>query len=130
MKNIRFLDIDEVIQINKGQILLFGGLHGVRDKGLLESAVYDVQSSFGGEYLYQNINHMAAGYAYGIIKNHPFIDGNKRTGIICSLIFLKYNEIELEFEQEELYKLGIGIATSKLSIDKIAKVFKKNTAQN
>lgn len=127
MQNIRFLDIDEVIQINKGQILLFGGLHGVRDKGLLESAVYDAQSSFGGKYLYQDIYHMAAGYAYGITKNHPFIDGNKRTGIICSLIFLKYNEIELEFEQEELYKLGIDIATSKLNIGKIAVIFKKRT---
>lgn len=125
MQKIRFLDIDEVILVNKSQIQLFGGLHGIRDKGLLESAVYDVQASFGGRYLYKDIYHMAAGYAYNIIKNHPFIDGNKRTGIVCCLIFLHFNDIEIEFAQEELYKLGIAIATSKIDIDKIAVVFKK-----
>ncbi len=130
MQKIRFLDIDEVALINKGQIQLFGGLHGIRDRGLLESAVYDVQSSFGGKYLYKDIYHMAAGYAYGIIKNHPFIDGNKRTGIICSLIFLKYNEIDVVFEQEELYKLGIAIATSKSTVEKIAALLKKKINQN
>lgn len=130
MHKIRFLDIDEVILINKSQIQLFGGLHGIRDKGLLESAVYDVQASFGGQYLYKDIYHMAAGYAYGIIKNHPFLDGNKRTGIVCSLLFLGCNEIGLTFEQDELYKLGIAIATSKSSIEKIAATFKKKINQN
>jgi len=126
MQKIRFLDIAEVVLVNKGQIQLFGGLHGIRDKSLLESAVYDVQSSFGGQYLYKDIHRMAAGYAYNIIKNHPFIDGNKRTGIVCCLIFLQYNEIELVFEQDELYKLGIAIATSKSkNIDKTAAIFKK-----
>lgn len=126
MDKIRFLEIDEVILINKDQIRSFGGgIHAIRDRGLLESAVYNVQSSFGGQYLYKDIFHMAAAYAHGIIKNHPFVDGNKRTGIVSSLVFLQYNEIEPMFEQEELYKLGVAIATSKLSIDKIVATFTK-----
>lgn len=125
MQKIRFLDINEVILVNKGQIQLFGGLHRIRDQGLLESAVYDVQASFASQYLYKDIYHMAAGYAYNIIKNHPFIDGNKRTGIVSCLMFLQYNDVELEFELDELYNLGIAIATSKCTIEKIAAILKK-----
>ena len=86
---MRFLDIDEVILINKSQIQLFGGLHGIRDKGLLESAIYNVQASFEDKFLYKDIYHMAAGYAYGIIKNHAFLDGSKPHGHCVQLAFFR-----------------------------------------
>ena len=125
MQNIRFLKIEEIIQMHIDQIRLFGGSHGIRDHKLLESAVYEPQASFAGAYLHKDVYHMAAAYAQGIIKNHPFIDGNKRTGIVSAFVFLQYNNCELDFDQDEFFALAIDIATSKIIYAKIAAYFKR-----
>ncbi len=124
MQEIRFLTPDEIVRIHANQITQFGGLHGIRDYGLLESAAYEPQASFGGEYLYQDIFKMSAAYAYSIIKNHPFIDGNKRTGTLSALMFLDYNGYEVILSQDQLYELAISIAISKIAIDNIASFLK------
>lgn len=67
---------------------------------------------------------MAAAYAHGIIKNHPFIDGNKRTGILTAISFLEYNMGEIDLSQTDFFNLAIDIATSKLSIPEVAIIFK------
>lgn len=97
---------------------------------MLESAIFAPRATFDQTFLHKDIFDMAAAYACGIIKNHPFIDGNKRTGIIVMLIFLKYNGHELNFEQEALCQLGISIAKSKIASKKIASLLRKNIMQN
>jgi death on curing protein len=127
MQEIRFLFLEEVVRIHADQITLFGGMQGIRDYRLLESALYEPQASYNSRYLYQDIFAMSSAYAYGIIKNHPFIDGNKRTGIVSALTFLEYNGYEINLSQNQLYKLAISIATSKTAIPKVASVLKKHT---
>ncbi len=119
-KEIIFLELEEVLKFHKVQINVFGGSHGIRDIGLLESAMASPQASFGGEYLHGNIFEMASAYLYHIIKNHPFIDGNKRTGIIAAIIFLKANNNVIIASQEDIFELAVNVANSKLSKEELA----------
>lgn len=75
-----FLDMDRVIRTHRSLIAAYGGIDGVRDAGLLHSTIAMAQASFGGHYLHNNLHEMAAAYLYHIVQNHPFLDGNKRTG--------------------------------------------------
>ncbi len=126
MKDMRFLGISEVIAINQDQINLYGGLHGIRSYELLESAIYEPQASFDGEYLYKDIVEMATCYLFGIIKNHPFFDGNKRTGILCAFLFLLRNDVNLSVSQEAFYNLAIDIAASKIDKEAVITFFKEH----
>lgn len=90
-----FLNIADVIQIHVDQIERYGGVHGIRDAGMLESAVYQPQSGFGNDFFHKDLYEMAAAYAYHIACNHPFVDGNKRAGLASALLFLKLNEISI-----------------------------------
>jgi len=124
MQNILFLTIDEIVRINELHIALFGGRHGIRDFALLDSAVQRPQASFGGKFVYQEIYTMAAVYAHGIIKNHPFIDGNKRTGMAAALVFLNANDYEVTLSNDDVYDIGIDLATSEISYEVLAEIFK------
>lgn len=126
MKKIKFLTVNQILEVHDEQIELFGGMHGVRDKGLLESAVMMPQAAFGDEYLSGDIFGMAATYAFGIIKNHAFVDGNKRTGITSAVSFLMFNGIDLKLTQEEFFDIAIAIATSKLSTEQLAQFFREH----
>jgi death-on-curing protein len=92
---IIFLTFEEIITLHDALIKRFGGLSGLRDKGLLESAIYQPEITLGGKFAYQSLFAMSAAYAFGIIKNHAFFDGNKRTGMVAALLFLKRNNIEI-----------------------------------
>lgn len=85
---------------------------------------------FGDTYIHEDIFEMAAAYAYHIIKNHPFIDGNKRTGMATAIMFLIWNEAPITLSDDTIVDLGVDIANSKLSKDKIAKIFRKHSAFN
>ncbi len=123
MEAIIFLSIEKIITINDQHIRLFGGMHGVRDVNLLESAVARPQTTFGGVFAYHDEYTMAAVYAHGIIKNHPFIDGNKRTGMAAALIFLDINGFEASLSNDDVFDLGIALATSKISYEMVAEIF-------
>lgn len=82
-----FLTLDEVLGLHDDQIRLFGGSGGIRDLGLLQSAIGNVAATFGGRFLHETLFEMAAAYLYGICRNHPFIDGNKRTAADAALTF-------------------------------------------
>ena len=88
MDKIKFVEINEVLCIHKGILEEHGGLAGVRDEGLLDSAINMPRATFNKQYLHTDIYEMAAAYAYHIIKNHPFLDGNKRVGIAIGVLFL------------------------------------------
>lgn len=77
-----FLDVDEVLEIHASQLEVHGGSAGVRDRGLLESAVAQPRSSFGGDLAHESLFEMAAACLFRLVRNHPFIDGNKRTGLL------------------------------------------------
>ena len=121
-----FLTLEEVLLLHDYHLNKDGGMHGVRDKGLLESALNMPQATFAGQSLYADIFEMAAVYAHGIIKNHPFCDGNKRTGIMAALIFMEENGVKIKFSDKEFFDLAINIATSKLSIEEIAHILKQH----
>lgn len=104
------LTLQEVLLLHRKLLAATGGLPGVRDRGLLESAVYGVSQTFGGEALYPSVEEKAARLAYAIVSNHPFQDGNKRTGILAMLTMLRLNGVRLAYTQAELIALGYAIA--------------------
>ena len=104
------LTVDEIIELHKRITIATGGASGIRDKGLLESAVLNCYQSFDGIALYPTIIEKAARMAYSISKNHPFVDGNKRIAVTSMLVLLRMNEILLRYAQEDLIALGLGVA--------------------
>ncbi|MCC6329344.1 MAG: type II toxin-antitoxin system death-on-curing family toxin [Acidobacteria bacterium] len=105
-----FLALDEVLRIHEEQLDAFGGIHGIRDRSLLESAVMTPQASFGGEYLHNDLFEMAAAYAFHIAENQPFLDGNKRTALVSALTFLDLNGYVVLDPTGSLYSIMIDIA--------------------
>lgn len=99
---------------------LYGGGHGVRDMGLLESAVAQPQASFGGQYAHAGIFEMAAAYMFHIVQNHPFLDGNKRAGLVAAVVFLDINGVEIEAPKGSLYDLTMSVATGRIAKPEIA----------
>src|SRR4051812_38510139 len=110
MADIIFLTLDEVFELHLKQIELFGGSAGLRDRGLLESAIAQPCQTFSGAYLHEDIAAMAAAYLFHIVSNHPFVDGNKRTGTDAAVVFLDVNGYELDTDDESLVQLVLAIA--------------------
>lgn len=124
MSEINFLTIEDVLLLHKKVMERFGNkTYALRDRGLLESAVFQPQALAFGEYLHKDIYEMAAAYCYHIIKNHPFIDGNKRTGILTALTFLEKNGISISATSDEIYMFALDVASSKITKDAASKFF-------
>ena len=87
MTEPRFLTLEEVVRIHGDQIARYGGLEGIRDLGLLQSALAMPEAGFGSQYLHEDLASMAAAYLFHLVQNHPFADGNKRVGIVAALVF-------------------------------------------
>jgi len=113
------LTAHEIIELHKKIIAATGGSHGLRDAGLLDSAVFGCYQAYAGKELYPSIIEKAARLAYALSKNHPFVDGNKRVGVMVMLITLDLNGIVLSYTQQELVTLGLEIASSNISYEKI-----------
>ena len=126
---MRYLTAEQVLFIHSRLIDETGGSHGVRDLGLLQSAVSRPKATFGSENLYPDICHKAAALMESIIKNHLFIDGNKRTAITSAGIFLQINGYYLKTTQNELELFTIKVATGKISFENIVEWFKKYSSK-
>ena len=113
------LTTEQIITIHSMLIHKTGGLDGVRDENLLDSALKTPFQTFGGEELYPTIHKKAACLCYGLVSNHAFIDGNKRIGILAMLTFLEINDVEIKYTDEELVQLGLGAAAGKISQEMI-----------
>ncbi|MBI4848913.1 MAG: type II toxin-antitoxin system death-on-curing family toxin [Nitrospirae bacterium] len=122
---MKYLSAEQVLFIHSRLIDETGGAHGVRDLGLLQSAVSRPRATFGSKDLYPDIFHKAAALMESLIKNHPFIDGNKRTAITATGIFLRINGYSLEASQKELEQFTLRMATEKISFKDAVKWFKK-----
>lgn len=124
-----FLTVDEVLVIHEAQLARFGGAAGLRDAGLLESAVAQPEASFAGEYLHTDLFAMAAAYLFHIVQNHPFVDGNKRTGLLAALVFLDLNGISIDRATPRLYELTMAVASSRMQKDGVAAVLASITVR-
>jgi len=120
MNSIRFLLKEDVLGIHQKQIDRYGGIHGIRDMGLLESAIAMPEFSFDGHFVHDSISLMGAAYIFHIIKNHPFLDGNKRTGIVTGLTFLRQNGLIIRWVRDQMVELAVDVATSKITKEEIA----------
>lgn len=101
---------EQVLQMHRMLIAETGGLDGVRDMGTLDMALCSAFQTLDGKDIYPTLEEKAARLAFSIVKNHPFVDGNKRTGLFVMLVFLELNGIDLNFTQQELVDLGLGLA--------------------
>jgi death on curing protein len=120
-----FLGLNEVIEIHGDQIMRYGGHSGIRDIELLKSAIAMPAAYFGGDYLHADIYEMAAAYFFHIIRNHPFIDGNKRTGSVASIVFLMLNGIEIRADEDSFEKIVRSTAEGLINKAEIARFFRK-----
>lgn len=120
------LTIDEILELHRKLIFRTGGSAGVRDKGLLESAVFSAYGGFGDEEIYPSVEEKSARLAFSLICNHSFVDGNKRIGVVVMLVTLKLNNVALQYTQEELARLGLSVADGSAGYDEILKWIKEH----
>lgn len=124
-----FLTLEEVLEIHRDEIERHGGTLGVRDNGLLESAVAAPQGGFGGHYLHSDLYEMAAAYLFHLVQNHPFLDGNKRVGAATTLVFLTMNGVETRITNQVLVDMVLAVAKGKVDKPAIAEFFRKHSRQ-
>lgn len=108
---MKYLTKEQVIYLHKQLIQEFGGMEGIRNEGLLESAIASPFQTFSLKEFYPTIEEKAARLGYGLVSNHCFIDGNKRIGAHAMLVFLALNDIQLDFTQEELIQIFLDLAS-------------------
>ncbi len=124
MKRITFLTLAEVVEIHNDQIKRYGGQAGIRDIGLLSSAVSIPHASFSGKLLHNDIYQIAAAYAFHISQNNPFIDGNERTALASALVFLELNGVSISDPEGRLYDAMMKLASGKLSKEDLAEILR------
>ena len=115
--NCFHLTVEIVREIHAEAIARFGGLDGVRETALLESAVAAPQASFGGQSPYEDVAEVGAAYLFYLCRNHPFIDGNKRTALGACVVFLRLNGMEPKRDGSEWEDLALAVAASAVDRD-------------
>jgi death on curing protein len=126
----QFLSLEQIIAIHKNQLELYGGESGLRDIGLLQSALAMPGSGFGDQYFHADLYEMAAAYLYHIVKNHPFVDGNKRVGFVASFIFLRLNGILVTASERAYETVTLDVAQGKMEKSEIAAFFRKHSGKS
>lgn len=117
---ISYLTIEQVIEIHDEMVTRYGGLPGIRDLNLLQSAIESPKTAIFRLEMYPSIFDKAAVYLYNIVKNHPFNDANKRTGYAVAVIFLLGNDVSLTFKNDDLEDMVIEVAKGKISREDLA----------
>ena len=125
----RFLTLDDVLESHAEQIAEYGGSPGIRDVGLLQSALAQPEATFGGQHLHADLFEMAAAYLFHIVLNHPFIDGNKRVGLETALVFLEINGQSIETTDVALVELVLQTVQGQLTKQQIADFFRSQVAK-
>jgi death-on-curing protein len=123
---VKYLSAEQVLFIHSRIIDRTGGAHGILDVGLLRSAVSRARATFGGRELYPDIFHKAAALMESLARNHPFVDGNKRTAITSAGVFLGLNGYALNAGQKELERFALSLATGEASFDSAVAWFRKH----
>ena len=125
-----FLTLDEVLMIHADQIEHYGGSPGVRDLGLLQSAIAQPQASFGGQLLHSSVFEMASAYLFHLVNNHPFVDGNKRVGTAAALVFLEMNDIEVTVAEDDLAAFVLEVAQGRKEKLEITNYLRQNASKS
>ena len=110
---MKILSVNQIIRLHKALIETFGGTDGLRDEGMLQSALAAPFQTFDDESIYPSLQAKAAQLGFGLVCNHPFLDGNKRIGAHAMLVFLSINGVELRYEQQELVDIILKIAAGR-----------------
>lgn len=127
---MKYLTVNQILVIHSEVIEQVGGSKGTRDMGLLESAVARSQATFSGKNLYPDVFSRAAALGHSLICNHPFVDGNKRTGYMAMRLFLNLNKYDLKASFEERYKFIMEIVQKLKDKESIARWLKNNSRRN
>lgn len=122
------LTVERVLLLHQLMIEQTGGADGIRDMGLLESAVESIFAGFGDREFYPGKEEKAARLGFSLIANHAFVDGNKRIGIYAMLTFLEVNGIRIQAANHEVSELGLGVASGKLMYEDILMWIKEHKA--
>ena len=120
-----FLDVDDILELHALQLERYGGGAGLRDAGLLDSAVAQPRATFGGAFVHVDLFEMAAAYLFHVVRNHPFVDGNKRTGLLAALVFLDLNGLTIDQGTNDLYELTLGVAAGTVSKRRVTEGLKR-----
>jgi death on curing protein len=123
-----FLTSEDVLALHRSAILRHGGAEGVRDEGAVESAVAQPQMAFGGVEMYSDISEKAAALGYSLVCNHPFVDGNKRTGYVAMETFLVLNGFELTATIDDVEQTMLKLAAGELSREELVAWIRRNLA--
>jgi death-on-curing protein len=123
---MKYISAEGVLILHKKAIEMHGGDFGVRDIGLLESAVFQPQMTFGGQELYPDLVEKAAVLAFSLVKNHPFVDGNKRTGQMAMEAFLLINGFEISANVDEQEVIFLRLASSEITREELIEWIEKN----
>lgn len=123
MAIIQFLSPRSVLNLHELHRQTTGGIAGIRDRGLLDSAIAQPQASFGGQFLHEGLDAMAAAYLFHLVKNHPFLDGNKRIGLAVALTFLEVNGRVIDRPDPTLTDSTLGVAEGRVDKEDLTDLF-------
>jgi death on curing protein len=124
---IKFLEKSVLLTFHEDHLRRYGGLNGIRDHGLLDSALAQPVATFDGEYVHKDIFQKAAAYGYHLCRNHPFVDGNKRTALVAIYLFLYVNGHQLIADKKNLYAIVMGVADGSVDKQQLADFLASNT---
>lgn len=115
------------MRIHEEMIRHYGGGSGLRDEGMLDSALAQPKAAVGDTYLHANLFEMAAAYYFHLVQNHPFVDGNKRVGAACAIIFLAINNIEFSASEDQVVEMTLRVASSQAGKDQVADFLRQHS---
>jgi death-on-curing protein len=124
---MRYLTVEQVLFLHARLIAETGGSHGLRDLELLQSAIAHLQARFQGVHLYPDLFTQAAALLHSLVCNHPFVDGNKRTGITAAALFLRSNGHRLTVSDQEMETFTMGVARGEMPLEAITNWLRKNS---
>jgi len=123
---IAFLTLEDILALHEELIQRYGGTRGLRDAGLLEAALAMPQAGFGSQYFHEFPYEMAAAYLFHLVRNHAFIDGNKRIALACAILFLKINRVSYSITEEEAVELTLETASGNMDKGAVTAFFRKH----
>jgi len=116
----KFLSLTEVLEIHQDQLARYGGDTGIRDIELLKSALGMPSATYGGEFLHTDVHLMTAAYLFHLVKNHPFVDGDKRVGAVAALVFLVLNGYDFGAPEDDFAEMVLAVARGEIDKAEVA----------
>lgn len=126
---MQFLGLQEVLEIHRDQVSRYGGTAGIRDIDLLKSALGMPGATFNGEFLHTDVHEMAAAYLFHLVRNHPFLDGNKRVGAVAALVFLALNDHDFQAPEDDLTETVLAVARGELGKSEVTVFLRRWSAK-